>query len=217
MTGSNSAGQNELCSSSETTQETKIHWERQTFYLLTRALMGDSFMAMNEISLKSTCHKVSTLVLILVLNGCFSPRYFSIRTVDVTNNPAWWGPLARDEVLQLKQDTLLAGKMLTLHADKITDNYNSSALFGGTVSVERYKANPNGFWPELHLLAKGTRVRCVKLERFFTFEFSAYRVYAEILDGEFKGQVVGLGSFISGLPDTKGSLILNTSYLEPVQ
>src|SRR6267143_1925937 len=43
MTGSNSAGQDEPCSSSssETTQETKIHWERQTFYLLTRALMGD--------------------------------------------------------------------------------------------------------------------------------------------------------------------------------
>jgi hypothetical protein len=43
MTGSNSAGQDEPCSSSETTQETKIHWERQLFYLLTRALMGDPF------------------------------------------------------------------------------------------------------------------------------------------------------------------------------
>ncbi len=172
---------------------------------------------MSRISLKSTWDKVSALGLILVLNGCFSPRYFSNRTVDVTKNPAWWGQLARNEVLELKQDTLLSGKILTLHAYKITDNYNSSALFGGTVSVEKYKANPNNFWPELHLLPKGTRVRCVKLERFFTFEFSAYRVYAEILDGEFKGQVVGLGSFISGLPDTKGSLVLNTEFLEPVQ
>ena len=166
---------------------------------------------MTGISIKSTCHTLSALGLMLALNGCLSPRYFSNRTVDVTNNPAWWGQLARNEVLQLKQDTLLDGKILTLHAYKITDNCDSSALFGGTVSVEKYKTNPNKFWPELHLLLKGTRARCVKLERFYSFEFSAYRAYAEILDGEFKGQVVGLGSFVSGLPDTKGSLTLNTN------
>jgi len=169
------------------------------------------------ISLKSTCQTVSTVGLLLVLNSCLSPRYFSNKTVDATKNPAWWGQLARNEVLQLKQDTLLNGKLLTSHAYKITDNYDSSALFGGTISVETYKTNPNKFWPELHLLAKGTRLRCVKLERFFSFEFSAYRVYAEILEGEFKDQVVNLGSFVSGLPDTKGSLVLNTDVFEPVQ
>ena len=161
-----------------------------------------------------TLRVVFVLGLILTLSGC---RAFSNKTIDVTNNPQWWGQLACKEMLQLKQDTLLNGKLLTSHAYKITDHYDSSALFGGTVSVEKYKANPNKFWPELHLLAKGTRVRCVRLERFFSFEFSAYRVYAEILEGEFKGRVVGLGSFVSGLPDTKGSLVLNTNFFEPVK
>jgi hypothetical protein len=37
------AGQNELSGSRATTQENKTNWERQFFYLLTRALMGDPF------------------------------------------------------------------------------------------------------------------------------------------------------------------------------
>jgi len=70
MTGSNSAGQDEPCSSSssETTQETKIHWERQTFYLLTRALMGDPLMGFDR-DLKFDYHNRSA-VLSLASSRC---------------------------------------------------------------------------------------------------------------------------------------------------
>jgi hypothetical protein len=44
MTGSSTAGQNELSGSSATTQEQKtMNWERKLFYVLTPAVMGDPF------------------------------------------------------------------------------------------------------------------------------------------------------------------------------
>lgn len=128
------------------------------------------------------------------------------------------GDLARNEVLELQQDTLLNSKELTLNAAKVIDHYDSTVLFHGRVTPEKFKANSGIYWPELHLVTKGTRVRCVKLERFFSFEFSEYIVWVEILDGDFKGQIVGLSSdFVLGVPDKKGSLHLYTASLRPVQ
>ena len=104
---------------------------------------------------------------------------------------------------------------------------NDGALCGGYVhkslaknqdeiiKIEMYKANPNR-WPELGIVKQGTRLRCVKLERFFNLEFSAYRIYAEILDGEFKGKLVALFG-VNGDPGKKGSLRLNTGFFEHVQ
>jgi ABC-type Fe3+ transport system substrate-binding protein len=57
----------------------------------------------------------------------------------------------------------------------------------------------------------------VKLVRLFSFEYSRYVIWAEILDGEFKGKVVDLGGFTSGDPNRKGSLVLYSKFLEPVQ
>jgi len=114
-------------------------------------------------------------------------------------------------VVRLKEDSLM----------------NDGALCGGYVhkslgknqdqiiKIEMYKANPS-HWPELSIVNQGTRLRCVKLERFFSFEFSAYRIYAEILDGEFKGKVVALFG-VNGDPGKKGSLRLNTAFFEHVQ
>jgi len=170
---------------------------------------------MNPTPIKRAVYRALTLSLILVLSGCLSPRYFSNKTVDVTNNPDWWGQLAKGEVIELKQDALLNDNLLTLNASKVTDNYDSSALFGGDITVEKYRSNPNKYWPDLRLLPKGTRLQCVKLERFYSLEYSTYRVYAEILNGDFQGKVVDLGYFASGDTRKKGSLILDTS-LEPV-
>src|SRR5690242_6842432 len=144
---------------------------------------------MNLTLIRNTARKAVTLSLILLLSGCLSPRYFFNSSVDVTNNPGWWGPLAKGEVLRLKQDTFLNFEQITLHPYKFTDSYNSSVLFGGTITIERLKANPAAYWPELRFLPKDTRLRCVKLERFYSFEYSTYVVNAEVLDGEFKGHI----------------------------
>jgi hypothetical protein len=144
------------------------------------------------------------------LNGCLSPRYFSNRTVDVTNNPAWWGELRGNRVVRLKEDSVMnddvlcggyVHKSLGKHQDQI-------------IKIEMYKANPS-LWPELKIVKQDTRLRCVKLERFFSLEFSAYRIYAEIFDGEFKGKVVALFG-VNGDPGKKGSLLLNTGFFEHV-
>jgi len=132
---------------------------------------------MNPTLIKRTGHLILVTVMFL-LNGCLLPHAFSNKTVDVTDNSAWWGQLAKGEVLQAKQD---------------------ARLYSG--------------W----LLLKGTRLRCVKLERFFSLEDSRYQVYTEILDGEFKGNVVTLLGFVYGNPEIKGSLGYYTNYFEPVK
>ena len=104
---------------------------------------------------------------------------------------------------------------------------NDGALCGGYVhkslgkyqdqiiKIEMYKADP-GRWPELNIVKQGTRLQCVKLERFFSLEFSEYRIYAEILDGEFKGKVVALFG-VNGDTGEKGSLRLNPGVFEHVR
>src|SRR5207244_3174650 len=47
------------------------------------------------------------VTLILSLDGCFSPRYFSNKTVDVTNDPNWWGELRYNRFVKLKDDSLI--------------------------------------------------------------------------------------------------------------
>ncbi len=167
---------------------------------------------MNRALAKRTSHRLLTQMGLLVLiTGCFSPRYFSNKIVDVTNKPAWWGELRDSRVIRLKEDSLI----------------NDGALCGGyvhkslgkhqdeTIKIEMYKSNPSR-WPELSIVKQGTRLRCVKLERFFALEFSDYRIYAEILDGEFEGKVVALFG-VNGDTGKKGSLRLNPGFFEHVR
>jgi hypothetical protein len=170
---------------------------------------------MNPKRIKGAVYRALTLSLILLVSGCLSSRYFHNKTVDETNNPAWWGELAKGEVIELNQDALLNDNLLTLNASKITDHYDSSALFGGDITVDKYRSNPKKYWPELRLLPKGTRLQCVKLELFYSLEYSTYRVYAQILNGDFQGKVVNLGYFASGDTRKKRSLVLDKS-LEPM-
>src|SRR6266849_9937622 len=150
--------------------------------------------------------------LILGLTGCLSPRTFSNRTVDATADPSWWGQLAKGEVLQLNRDALLGGGGLNLGAWIVTGANGA----GEKVSVEQYKAEPSRYarW-SLHLLSKGTRLRCVSIKMFFSFEYSAYKVYAEVRDVEYQGTLTSIP--VIGDPNTKGALRLNAQFLEPVK
>jgi len=155
-----------------------------------------------------TLRVVFVLGLILTLSGC---RAFSNKTVDVTNDPNWWGELKHNRFVRLKEDSLINGEALSgSYVHKSLGKYQDQII-----KIEEYKANPSR-WPELSIVKQGTRLRCVKLERFFSFEFSDYRVYAEILDGEFRGKVVALFG-VYGYPEKKGSLRINTQFLEPVR
>jgi len=123
----------------------------------------------------------------------------------------------RGEVVSLNQDTLLNGVGLTLSAYKNTDTYDSNAIFGHSITVEMFKANPGKYWDDLHLISKGTRLRCVKLERYFSSVGSDYVVSAEILDGDFKGKVVCINP-VWGDVNKKGSLKLGPySLVHPVE
>lgn len=123
--------------------------------------------------LRTALRLVFGLGLIPILNGCLA---FHNETINVTNNSAWWGELHKGEMLQTKQEAFLS---LKTKEWIVTGAYGA----GETVSIEQYKADPDRYsrWPWLRVLSKGTRMRCVKLERFYTFETSEYRVYAEVL------------------------------------
>jgi hypothetical protein len=166
--------------------------------------------------LKHFFQMVPALFAAIALTGCLD-LFIDARTYDVSSNPAWWGELHRGEIVALNEDTLLDRSRLTLGAVKDTDTYNSQQLFGGPITVDMFKANPGKYWEDLHLLKKGTMFRCIRLERWYTFNASGYCISAEILDGELKGKIVGIYPF-GGEPDKKGSLKLKpASLVHPVE
>ncbi len=139
----------------------------------------------------------------LALAGCASHR-----PVDVSDQLAWWGELRPGERLELTQDTLLNGNVLELSARKATlTGYGEEKIYGPNVTVEMFRSNPLGWWSDLYLLPKGTDLRCVKLERWFSDEGALYRVSVEILsNGDHQGKIAFLIPW--GDPNKKGSLEL---------
>jgi hypothetical protein len=118
----------------------------------------------------------------------------------------------RNEILEANEDLLLDGVRLT------TGAYNDSTMSDPsrrTVTPEMFKSNPGKYWSGLYLIPKGTRFRCVRLERYWTSEYSTYKVWAEILDGECKGKVVSTFC-ATGDVSKKGSLRMTKDMLHPV-
>jgi hypothetical protein len=141
------------------------------------------------------------------LAGCANPH-----ASDVSSNAAWWGEMHRGERVALKQDTLLNGSVLQLVARKnVRSGYHYEKIFGDAVTVQMFEANPQGFWNDLYLLPRGTELKCVKLERWFSDEGPLYLITTEILDGAHKGQIAYLIPY--GDPYQKGSLELGPSPL----
>ena len=157
---------------------------------------------MREYRMTHFFQRMLPLAAALVLAGCTGPRAY-----DVTSKPKWWGELKLNDVVELSQDTLLNGGVLELTARKFTQTgYDEERTYGVNVTVEMFRSNPEGFWADLFLVPKGTRLRCVKLERWFSANASAYRLSLEVLDGDFKGNIVYLVPW--GDPNKEGSLEL---------
>jgi len=156
------------------------------------------------------------LILVFAVTGCMVTG-FGMRTHDVTSDPSWWGELHKGEILALNQDTLLNGVELTLAASKDVPGYNSQAIFHRTITVEMFKANPGKYWEDLHLIPQGTRLRAVKLGRWFSNNSSGYCISAIFLDGDFRNKIVPLDPY-GGDPKKKGSLRLGPNCLvHPVE
>jgi hypothetical protein len=158
--------------------------------------------------MRRTLYTALATSLIFALNGCISPRYFSNKTVDVTNEPSWWGSLAPNRVLRLKRDVLVQGGMLLVQP-YVARGKNA----GEGVTVEQYKSSPQN-WPSLRLVKEGTSLQCLRLKRIYSLEYSRYELDAKILDGDLAGQVVDIGSLVSGFADERGSLRPNSKLLE---
>lgn len=147
----------------------------------------NSFMRLSITN--SVCIALSAFIAAITLEGCVVYP-FRGGSRDVTSDPIWWGDMHRQEIVAVNEDTLLNGQTLTLAAYKFTGDYDSGVLFGGNITVDMFKANPARYWSDLHLLPKGTRLRFVKLERYWSSEYSAYVISAEIVDGDYAGRVV---------------------------
>ncbi len=155
------------------------------------------------------------LIFCITFSGCI-PHLLSNKTEDVTNDPAWWGQYAKNEIIRLKQDALLDGMSVTLNAVRATGPNGEKE----NISVETLKANSEKYSNllGLYLLSKGVRLQCIKLERFYTIETQVYVVHVEVLDGELKGKEAILnGRLVTGNPDIKGSLRLSQRCFEPEQ
>jgi len=128
--------------------------------------------------------------------------------VDTTNKPGWWGELAKDEVLEVKEDALIGNQGLNQNVWIATGSYGA----GEKVSVAKFKANPSHYAQfGIYLLNRGTRVQCVKLERYFSLEYSQYKAYVKVLDGECEGKCTTIP--VIGDVRKRGSMRLNAAFL----
>ena len=147
--------------------------------------------------------------------SCSTP-VFHDQIIDVTNKPEWWGEIHRGQVLCLKKDMLLSNNGLAPGADMLPLGVDGGTNHGRTISVETFKANPEKYKPRIQLVPAGTRLKCARLERVFTFQASGYRLYAEILDGTSRGSVVYVPSGM-GDPRKKGSFRLTLFFVQPCE
>ena len=145
---------------------------------------------------------------IIAFCGCHA---FHTSVKDATNRPEWWGQLSKNQILLLTRDVLLTQTRLSFgtHVKKADGTYQR-------ISIEEFKGDPK--WsvtlPNVHLLTKGTHLRCIRLERVFSFEYSAYRVFAEVIDGEHQGEIAEIP--VTGNPNEKKSLRLSGPVFELV-
>jgi hypothetical protein len=118
--------------------------------------------------------------------------------------------LAKGKTLQLNQDVLLSNQGLNLAARAKAQQPTDT---GERVGVDEFKANRDHYSDSgISLISKGTRLRCVKLEKVFSSEYSHYIVLVEILDGARQGTITSIP--VTGDPRTKGTLRLNCNFLD---
>ncbi len=150
---------------------------------------------------------IVSLAMIWLFQGCL---LLSPERLDVGNDERWWGDLGKDRIVRLKQDVLLERRYLSPYGT-INKDFRMERI-----SVQEFKTDPSR-WPQFAIVAGGTRMRCVRLKRYFSTGYGEYEVMAEILDGDHRRKVVDIESLTFGSPyqeGGKGSLKINPEYLD---
>ena len=155
----------------------------------------------------------TALGLLALLSGCLTTRPSE---VDVTNKPEWWGILRPNQLVRLKADALLYKTDLDFTVFNYDKKNPMHIPLGVPITADMVKAEPQKYWAGLHVVQAGTRLRLCRLVRYQNTQDTGYLLYAEIMDGEFKGKIVRV-PFAIGSPKKPGTLRLNP-YLpvEPV-
>ena len=133
--------------------------------------------------------KIITMVLVVAITGCFY-------SLDVTNDPDFYYGYRKGQVYETKKDLY------------IIYGWNNFLEVPGEDSptIDRYLKNPTRYNDIKGVLKKKSMVRVEKLSYRETFEASYLDIYAQILEGEYKDEIVKLNiiSNIKVKPDPKG-------------
>ena len=117
---------------------------------------------------------------------------------EKTKSAQWWGSLATNKVLKVRQDLLIGDKLVLK---------NIVGLIKGKralITPDIVARNP-GDWPDMRILKTGTTIECKRLFIVERINWSRYKVLALVRDGDHKGQTVDIGRLV-GFPTRPGSL-----------
>ena len=115
------------------------------------------------------------IVFVAAITGCFY-------SVDVTNDPDFYAGYRKGQVYESKID---------LYIIYGWDNY---LLVPGeyTPRIDKYLKNPSKYSDIKGILKEKSMVRVENLSYRRTFESSYFNIYARILNGEYKNEIVEL-------------------------
>jgi len=138
--------------------------------------------------------------LLSLTSGCEIFGHKANRTGDLR----WWGELGTNRIVRLQWTMLVEHGRAALGFFPANSNRR--------VSVEKYMSDPSR-WPDIQLLPEGTLFRCKELKTDVIVGSTRYILFAEVLNGELKGETVDIGKFFKGSPRVRGALQLYKSYL----
>jgi len=116
-----------------------------------------------------------TIAFVAIITGCFY-------SVDVTNDPNFYAGYRKGQIYETKMDLYIIygwGNYL-----EVPGEY--------TPRTDKYLKNTSKYTDIKGILKKKSMVRVEKLSYWRTFESSYFDIYARILNGEYKNEIVEL-------------------------
>ena len=119
--------------------------------------------------------KFITMILVVTITGCFY-------SVDVTNDPDFYAGYRKGQLYETKMDLY------------IIDDWDNYLLAPGRYSpkLDDYLKSPTKYTDIKGVLKEKSMVQVEKLSYRKTFESSYFDIYARILNGEYKNDIVEL-------------------------
>jgi hypothetical protein len=115
---------------------------------------------------------------------------------DVTQKEEYWGGYKFGQRYELLMDVFL--EQVKDWSDRLVltppgQLYQCAGLYSAPQTVSEYKENP-GAWPKVvDVVNAGTHIKCKMLRKHGTLMWgSSITIFAEVLDGPYKGQIVDI-------------------------